>query len=91
MPSRQLLAYLKGNGVSDEIVRALTLAMNHSDVDPYAQSYAHAMTQALDEFGETHGLQSIKTQVLYMLGNMAKWKGEEARESKKILKKWAMK
>lgn len=91
MPSRELLAYLKGVGVSDDVVQALTKAMNHSDVDPYAQSYAHAMTQALDEYGESDGLRSIKVQVMYMLNNMGQWKGEEAREAKKILKKWMVK
>jgi hypothetical protein len=87
LPSRELLAFLQANGVSEEVRQAITAAMKNSDVDPYAQSYAHSMTDSYEEYQ----LNGIKTQVLYMLGNMSKWKGDEARDAKKLLKKWASK
>lgn len=70
---------------SKEVIDALKIVMLHSDSNPYAQTYAHGMTRSLDEFG-VHG---VKVQTLYLLNNLQQWKGEDARNSKKILNKWS--
>jgi hypothetical protein len=48
----------------------------------YAKSYYDVLPQSESEYGE-HGLD---TQWLYILCNLSQWKGEEAREAKKVLK-----
>jgi hypothetical protein len=40
---------------------------------------------------EDYGVDGVKTQILYFLINAAKWSGPEAREAKKVMKKWATK
>lgn len=70
--------------VPSHIVAALKAAMQHSDCDRFAHSYSDAMTRSYVE----HGLRGVKVQAMYLMNNMGKWNGEEARESKKILKKW---
>jgi len=50
--------------------------------DPYAQTYARAAMTAAVQYG-TEGL---KMQVRYILGNVSQWKGEIARESKKVMR-----
>jgi len=50
--------------------------------DPYAQTYARAAMKASIEYG----VEGLKTQVLYILGNVSNWRGETAREAKKVMK-----
>lgn len=77
-----LVAGLKDSGFTTEQIQALGAAMANSGVDPFAQSYAHGMVRAYSEFGPD----GVKMQILYLLMNLSKWKGEEARESKKVLR-----
>ena len=49
----------------------------------YAKSYAHAAI-----YMQMRG-RDLEIQVLYVLNNLAQWTGEEARESKKMLKAFA--
>lgn len=83
--SDQLASKLARANVPKEVITALRAAMAHSDVDPYAQTYAQAMTKSY----EGYGVDGVKHQVMYLLLNLAKWKGDEARDSKKILRKWS--
>jgi hypothetical protein len=78
---------LRKGGVDEKIIFALEVAMAYSGVDTYAKSYAHGMDRAFDEFG----VEGVYFNVLYLLMNLGKWKGEQARETKAILKKWKFK
>lgn len=78
---------LIADGVSEEIVNALDTAMKNSAVDPNAFAYAIGMYESY----ATYGAYGVHTNMLYMMNNMSKWKGDEARETKKILKKWKWK
>jgi len=51
----------------------------------YALSYLNALDQAYVQYG----IEGVKTQILYILNNLSWWRGPEAREAKKILKKFA--
>jgi hypothetical protein len=53
--------------------------------DPYAQTYLQALPRSYEEYGEY----GVGVQLLYCLNNMSTWRGETARETKKIFKKWA--
>jgi len=50
-------------------------------------NYALAYLNAINESGTLYGNNGIKTQLLYCLNNMQYWKGEKAREVKKVFKK----
>ena len=52
---------------------------------PYALTYIHAIPNAIAEYGG-HGLQS---QLNYVLANLNGWRGETAKESKAVIKKYA--
>jgi len=54
--------------------------------DPIGAAYLKAIPRAIDEYG-TDGL---KTQILYSLANMSQWHGPLARESKEVMKKFAI-
>lgn len=82
--SDELYVALAKAGVEKGVIDALRAAMAAASTNTFAMTYAHAMTMSFDRYG----IDGVKTQVMYMLNNMASWKGEEARESKKILKKW---
>jgi len=82
--SDELYVALAKANVEKEVIDALRAAMTSASTNTYAMTYAHAMTMSYDRYG----IDGVKTQVMYMLNNMASWKGEEARNAKKILKKW---
>ena len=75
--------------INPELSQALTTALRECK-DPYAQTYLRSIPESA-EVGEQlcdsaeHG---IRTQLLYVLSNMSHWKGETARETKMILKKY---
>jgi len=63
-------------------VRDALLLVLHKCKDPYAKSYASAGLESWriqDEAG-------LKTQVLYVIGNVGGWRGEIARKAKKVLR-----
>ena len=82
--SDELYVALAKANVEKDVIDALRRAMAAASTNTYAMSYAHAMTKSFDQFG----IDGVKFQVMYMLNNMGSWKGEEARNAKKILKKW---
>lgn len=84
MMSMFLADTLKALQVQDKVIKALRDAMQNI-TDPFAMSYSAAMDRALEEYG----LHGVKVQVLYLLTYGRKWQGEEAREAKKVLNKWA--
>ncbi len=57
--------------------------------NPYAQSYLKNISESI-ELGGLNGMavDSFKLQILYALNNMKTWRGETAREVKKVLKKY---
>lgn len=82
--SDELSVGLAKANVPKEVIDALRAAMLGAAANPYALTYAHAMTKSFNGYG----VDGVKHQVMYMLGNLAAWKGDEAREAKKVLKKW---
>ena len=84
--SQQLKDLLSSEGVSPEIVGSLEAAMvNASSASLEAGLYADHVETSFD----LYGLEGVKTQVLYMLCNLRNWQGEEARNAKKVLKKFS--
>lgn len=53
--------------------------------DPYAQTYLQAIPDSIDEGGS----EGLRVQMLYVLNNCRTWRGEEAREVKAFVRKWA--
>ena len=51
--------------------------------DPYAQAYLRAMPAAVE-----YGTEGLKTQLLYILGNLHHYRGERAREVKDTFRKF---
>ena len=51
----------------------------------YAIAYCQAAQKSLDGYGED----GLKTQIIYVLNNLASWKGEKARAIKAELKSLA--
>jgi len=82
--SDELAVGLARANVPKEVIDAIRASMLGAAVDPYALSYAHRVTTAYD----IYGVEGVKMQVAYILINAAKWKGEEARNAKKLLKRW---
>ena len=83
--SPKLKDFLRCEAVSPEVVGALeTAMMNASSASLEAGVYADHMETACN----LYGLDGVKTQVLYMLSNLRNWKGEEARNAKKVLNKF---
>lgn len=73
------------DGVSSEVISSLESAVvNASSACLEAGVYADHMETAYS----LYGLDGVKTQVLYMLCNLRNWKGEEARNAKKVLNKF---
>ena len=74
---------------------ALDKALVWSKTTPYsankgaAQAYIEAMPMAEDEGAMMYGnpAKGRAVQILYILSNLQGWRGEEAKESKAILKK----
>ena len=52
---------------------------------PYALTYIHAIPNAIEEYGG----EGLQTQLNYVLANLNGWRGETAKESKAIIKKYA--
>lgn len=50
--------------------------------DPYAQAYLDAIDQSMCYYGND----GLKTQLLYILNNMQYWRGDAARQVKKVFK-----
>ena len=71
-------------GVPKDVIDAIAIAMLNSGVDVSAQAYAHGMATALAEYG----IEGVKHQVMYLLINLGRWRGEQARSCKKLLSKW---
>ncbi len=67
-----------------ELKQAVITALSECK-DSYAQTYLKALPLSFDE----HGDKGVGIQLLYCLNNMQTWRGESARETKKIFKKWA--
>mgnify|MGYP001565151008 CR=1 FL=1 len=69
----------------DEVRQALRKVMEAPDTGftAYAQTYALAALQMhmVDE--------EMRVQLLYVLNNLQQWRGEEARQTKSILKAYA--
>jgi hypothetical protein len=84
--SDRLRSALRDKQISTEIIAALEVAMLNSGVDPSAKSYAHGMEPAFDQYG----VEGVHMNVLYMLGNLGRWSGHEARATKKVLKRWKL-
>lgn len=84
-----LSSALKAAGVPDDVVSAIETAIKGASnlKDPSARAYARSMGQAFDEYG----VEGVKMQVLYLLGNLGKFQGDDAKQCKKVLKKWASK
>ena len=79
-------AYIKSdelNGALKEVEQWAKGAKSY--LAPYALTYIHALPMVIAELGE-HGLQ---TQLNYVLANLNGWRGETAKESKVIIKKYA--
>ena len=65
-----------------ELFDAIQVAKNSND--PYAQTYINAIQQSIDEYG----VRGLQTQLLYVACNLSYWRGENARQTKLIFKKW---
>ena len=50
--------------------------------DPYAQAYLKAIPESI----ELGGSDAFQVQLLYAQCNMASWRGEQAREVKKVIR-----
>jgi hypothetical protein len=78
---------LRAFGISPTIIESLRVALlNMTNVmDRNGFIYARGMRQSLLDYG----LAGIKLQTECMLSCMRKWRGEEARKHKIILRKWS--
>ena len=59
--------------------------------DPYAQAYLNAIPESFEvavQMGRS-AIDGLKSQLLYAVCNMQSWRGLEAREAKKVIKKYA--
>ena len=83
--SPKLKDFLRCEAVSPEIVGALEIAMaNAPSASIEAGAYAHGMEAAY----HSYGVEGVKTQVLYLLSNLARWRGDQARATKAVLKRF---
>ena len=55
--------------------------------DGYAQAYLRAIPEAI-EYGDGEAVKALKIQLLYVLNNMKYWRGQTAREVKRVLKQY---
>ena len=67
-----------------EIVDAVLVAQRECK-DPYAQTYLQALPRSYEEYGR----EGVGVQLLYCLNNMQTWRGETARKTKVVFKKYA--
>ena len=57
--------------------------------NPYAQTYLRAIPEAIEFGGQVSTAKDgLRVQLLYCLGNMTTWRGETAREVKKVMNAW---
>ena len=78
--------YIKSNELNGALNEVEKWAgQSKSYYAPYALTYIHAIPNAIEEYGG-EGLQS---QLNYVLANLNGWRGETAKESKAIIKKYA--
>lgn len=70
--------------MDQELINAIETARKECK-DPYAQSYLRAMPTAESAYGD----EGIGMQLLYCLDNMSGWRGENARATKLVFKKYA--
>jgi hypothetical protein len=83
--SPKLKDFLRCEAVSPEVVGALEVAMvNAPSASLEAGVYAHGMEAAY----HSYGVEGVKTQVLYLLSNLARWRGDQARATKAVLKRF---
>lgn len=78
--------YILNPQLSEAIMTVLAECKNE-----YATNYLYAINEAVsyaESTGHATADRAIKTQINYALCNMAGWKGESAREAKKILRKY---
>lgn len=54
----------------------------------YALSYLNAIPEAI-EYRDGEAVQALRVQLFYALNNMKSWRGEKAKEVKKVLYKFA--
>lgn len=59
--------------------------MKNNVKDKIAQNYLSVLDECVDEYG-TYGL---AVQLTYVMCNVSSWKGEQAKEVKAFVKKWA--
>ena len=85
-PTGELRAMLQANGVPNPVIDALLKAIAGANTtsDVSARIYANHMLLAYREYG----IEGVVSQTMYLLLNLKRWQGEEAREAKKILNKW---
>ena len=77
--------YIKSNELNGALNEVEKWAgQSKSYYAPYALTYIHAIPNAIAEYGG-EGLQS---QLNYVLANLNGWRGETAKESKAIIKKY---
>ena len=81
---------MNSSKVSNELTGALDevekwAGQSKSDYAPYALTYIHAIPNAIEEYGG----QGLRVQLNYVLANLNGWRGETAKESKAIIKKYA--
>jgi hypothetical protein len=72
-------------GVTSDIIDALmSMLFNVPKTSTVGWTYAEALGRAFSEYG----LDGVTSQVGYILLYLTGWQGEEAREAKKILRRW---
>ena len=77
---------LRAFGISSEVIDSLDAAMRSMTnvMDETGYGYARDMRQALLDYG----LRGVQQQTDCMLSRMRKWRGNEARHHKNVLRKW---
>lgn len=82
-----LRAAMVKENVANTVINALETALKamRDSINPSAVAYAGSMDRAYAEFQ----LDGLKYQVMYLMINVADWKGEEAAAVKKVLRKWS--
>ncbi len=81
---------LKARRIPDDVIAALYQVLRWSEMNSNKMpaAYAAAYLREIDRAGlfSQNYIDGFKTQILYVLSNLGGWRGEEARQSKKILK-----
>jgi hypothetical protein len=55
-----------------------------NSTDPYVAEYINAIPDVIEE----DGTQGLLVQLEYILSNLSKWKGLEAKETKDFIRQW---